>query len=98
MTPDQKIQQLELETVKAVTELRGDIKSLTTEVKRLSETLERNNETYELKEDHERDMKAINDGLKAAIKIGRIRALLYSVVSAIATAVIVYEVMRIVGR
>lgn len=98
MDPEHKIQQLELETVKAVTEMRSDIKNLANEVKRLGETIERMNASYVKTEDHDRDIKDLKQGIRAATRIGKVRALLYSLVSAVATAITVYEVMRVIGR
>jgi hypothetical protein len=94
-TTEQKIQQLEIDTVRAVTEMRGDIKNLTTEVKRLSESISRMSENYVLKEDHIQDMEGLRQGLREAKKIGTIRAILYSVATAVMTTVVVYEVMKI---
>jgi hypothetical protein len=94
-TTEQKIQQLELDTVRAVTEMRGDIKSLTVEVKRLNDSISRMSENYVLKEDHVKDITDLQKGLREAKKIGTIRAILYSVGTAVITAIVVYEVMRI---
>ncbi len=97
-TTEQKIQKLELDTVKAVTEMRGDIKSLTIEVKRLNDSISRMSENYVLKEDHVQDVANLQQGLREARKIGTIRAILYSLATAIMTTVVVYEVMKQVGR
>ncbi len=94
-TTEQKIQQLELDTVKAVTEMRGDIKNLTVEVKRLNDSISRMSENYVLKDDHIQDIESLRQGLREAKKIGTIRAILYSVATAVMTTVVVYEVMRI---
>lgn len=97
-TTEQKIQKLELDTVIAVTEMRGDINNLTIEVKRLSESINRMSENYVLKEDHMQDIDALKQGLREAKKIGTVRAILYSLFTAIMTTVVVYEVMRQINR
>lgn len=92
-TTEQKIQQLELDTVKAVTEMKGDIRNLTTEVKRLNDSIARMTQNYVLKEDYIEDKEAFKKELREAKKIGTIRAILYALFSAVITAVVVYEVM-----
>ncbi len=94
-TIEQKIQQMELDTVKAVTEMRADIKTLTTEVKRLNDTIIRMTQNYVTREDHDRDIRSLTEDLKEAKQAGKVRALLYSVLTAIIVGVTTFEVMRI---
>jgi len=96
MDAEQKIQQLELETVKAVTEMKGDIKTLTNEIKKLNETVSRMTENYVTKTEYEKDQSELDSKIVEVKKAGNIKALLFSITSAVVTAVIVFEVMRLI--
>jgi hypothetical protein len=92
---EEKIQKLELETVKAVTEMRADIKNLTYEVKKLNETIVKMSENYVTKEEHAEDILSLKGELRDAKRLGMIRTILYTALGSSITAIIVYEVMKI---
>jgi hypothetical protein len=94
MDAEQKIQQLELETVKAVTEMKGDIKNLTNEIKKLNDTVSRMTDNYVTKTEYEKDQQDLDNKIEEVKKSGNIKALLFSITSAVVTAVVVFEVMR----
>lgn len=94
---DKRIQQLELDTVKAITEMRGDLKVLTKEVKRLNDTVVRMTENYVTKEDHKADIDSLALQLKLARDSGRVRTVLVGILTSVITAVITYEVIKSIG-
>lgn len=90
----EKIQQLELDTVKAVTEMKVDIRNLTFEVKRLNDTIARMTDNYVTKEKHNEDL------IELQVKIDYIKraGIRDKIVTGVITAVIVGIVMYEVGK
>lgn len=89
-----KIQKLELETVKAVTEMRGDIKALTATIKDLRDTIDSQNKNFVTKSEYEKEIANIYLQVAEAKRIGRIRAFLWSVAAVGITTLVVYEITK----
>lgn len=92
------VEQLELDTVKAVTEMRGDIRLLTTEVKRLNDTITRMTENYVTKEDHIVDITNLSQKLEEAKTAGRTRTVLVGLLTALISSLLTYEVINLVTK
>jgi len=89
-----KIQQLELDTVKAVTELKAEVKSLAKEVNNLAGTINKMTENYVTREEYSKDMTAMSRDLAVAKRVGIVRSIMVGVLTTVATAVITFEIMR----
>ena len=92
---EQKIQELELQTVKAVTELQKDVQALTSEVTKLTEQIQKMTENYVTKVDHIEDITGLKADLIAAKRVGVVRTILVGLLTAALTALVTFEVMRI---
>jgi len=93
---EDKIAKLELDTVKAVTEMRGDIKSLTNIINDLKNSINRMTENYVTKEEHLKDITDLKTQLSEAKRVGRSRSILTGILVAIFTTVITYEAMKLI--
>lgn len=91
-----KIQKLELDTIKAVTELQKDVQSLTREVTNLAQQIQRMSENYVTIAQHSEDIADLKSDLKVAKKVGTSRAILVGVLTSLITAVLVYEVTTLI--
>ena len=90
-----KIQKLELDTVKAVTELKGEVKALTKEVSNLSSSITKMTENYITREEHGKDIQELRTNIKSAKRVGVVRSVLVGILSAVMTALITYEALKI---
>ena len=90
-----KIQKLELETIKAVTELQKDVQTLTREVANLASQVQKMTENYVTTIKHNEDISELRADLRSAKKVGIIRSVLVGTLSTVLTALVTYEVMRI---
>lgn len=95
---EDRIQKLELDTIKAVTEMRGDIKSLTTTITELRDSINRMTENYVTKEEHLKDISDLNTKLIEAKQAGRSRSIVVGLLTAIMTTVITYEALKIISN
>lgn len=95
-TAQEKIQELELTTVQAVTELRGDVKNLTEIIRDLRKTIQDMSNNYVKKEEHMSDIAGLKAELKEAKKIGRIRAVLWSLITAVVTSLLIFEMTKLI--
>ena len=93
---EEKLQKLEIETVKAVTEMRGDIKSLTATISELKASIDKMNKNYVTKEEHLKDITDLEKKLDEAKRAGKIRSILVGVFTAIIVAVLTYEVQKLI--
>ena len=93
-TTEDKIQKIELETVRAVTELKADVKNLTEIIKELRSTIQEMSHNYIKREEYIRDNLELRTELEDAKKAGRVRAILWSVLTALLTSVLIYEVTK----
>lgn len=93
-TTEDKIQKIELETVRAVTELKADVKNLTEIIKELRTTIQEMSQNYIKREEYVRDNLELRAELEDAKKAGRVRAILWSVLTALLTSVLIYEVTK----
>lgn len=91
---EEKIQKIELETVKAVTELRSDVKNLTEIIRDLRKTIQDMSNSYVKKEEHIADIADLKLDLAEAKRAGKIRAILWSILTALLTSVAIYEITR----
>jgi uncharacterized protein YlxW (UPF0749 family) len=91
---EQKIQELELQTVKAVTELQKDVQNLTNEVSKLTEQISKMTENYVTKIDHLEDITTLRADLVTAKRVGMVRTILVGILTAGLTALITIEISR----
>lgn len=91
---EQKIQELELDTVRAVTEMRGDIKNLTEIIKDLKNSINRMTENYVTKEEHLEDITALHEKIRENKTKGRTQTILVGLLTAVLTSVVTYEILR----
>lgn len=90
-----KIQKLELETIRAVTELQKDVQVLTREVTKLTSQIQKMTENYVTVTKHNENIMEIRSDLRSAKKVGMIRSILTGLLATIITAIVTFEVMRI---
>ncbi len=90
-----KIQKLELETIKAVTELQKDVQNLTKEVTNLTRQIQKMTENYVTVIQHNEDMSELRLDLKTAKRVGFVRSILTGLLATLITAIVTFEVMRI---
>lgn len=93
-TIQDKIQQLELDTVRAVTEMKVDIRNLTDEVKKLNETIVRMNENYVTKSQYVEDKAEFDDKIEQIKKKSFQDKILTAVVTTVIVGIVMYEVGR----
>jgi hypothetical protein len=91
-----KIQRLELDTIKAVTELQKDVQSLTKEVANLADQVQKMNENYVTNKQHSEDITELRADIQVAKRIGIVRSILFGVLTAVITALVTTEVLRII--
>ena len=94
MTDQDKIQQLELQTVTAVTEMRADIKNLTKTIEKLESTVVRMAENYVTKQEYNLKVKDLEIKVNDARRAGRIHAILWSILTAVFTSIVIFEVTK----
>ena len=90
-----KIQKLELDTVRAVTELQKDVQNLTKEVSNLAAQVERMNENYVTVAKHSEDVAELKADIVLAKKIGMVRSILFGVLATIITALVTLEITKL---
>ncbi len=93
-TAQEKIQELELTTVQAVTELRGDVKNLTEIIRDLRKTIQDMANNYVKREDHATDITELKAEIASAKKIGNIKAILWSILTAIVTSLTITIILQ----
>lgn len=91
-----KIQKLELDTLKAVTELQKDVQSLTREVSKLASAVQKMTENYVTLIQHNEDYNELRGELRHVKRIGFMKQVLVGLFSSILTAVVVYNIMQII--
>jgi len=95
-TTEDKLQKIELETVKAVTELKADVKNLTEIIKELRETIQVMANNYVRKEELVKEVSDLRLDLEDAKKAGKVRAILWSVLTALITSILIYELTKLI--
>lgn len=93
---EEKLQKLELDTVKAVTEMRGDIKNLTITITDLKNSINRMTENYVTREEHLKDVADLKIQLQEAKRVGRLRSVLIAIATSVITALIVFEATKVI--
>jgi len=93
-----KIQKLELETVRAVTELQKDVQQLTGEVVKLATQIQKMTENYVTKEEYLEKMGDFQKDLNKVQRSGYIKSLMTGVISTIITAIVTFELMEVLKR
>ena len=93
---EDKLQKIELETVKAVTELKADVKNLTEIIKELRETIQIMANNYVRKEELVKEVSDLRLDLEDAKKAGKVRAILWSVLTALITSILIYELTKLI--
>lgn len=93
---EEKLQKLELDTVKAVTEMRGDIKNLTITITDLKNSINRMAENYVTREEHLKDVADLKIQLQEAKRVGRLRSVLIAIATSVITALIVFEATKVI--
>jgi hypothetical protein len=91
-----KIQRLELDTIKAVTELQKDVQSLTKEVANLADQVQKMNENYVTNKQHSEDITELRADIQVAKRIGIVRSILFGVLTAVITALVTTEISRVI--
>ena len=89
-----KIQKLELDTVRVVTELQKDVQNLTKEVSNLANQVQRMSENYVTSIKHAEDISELKADIATAKRIGVIRSIMFGVLTAVITALVTTEVLR----
>lgn len=94
----EKIQQIELETVKSITELKADVKNLTSIIGKLENTISTltmnfvRTDIYSMdKRDRDEEHKRIWEAIAKARKSGTAKAIVWSILTALFTSVVIYE-------
>lgn len=90
-----KIQKLELDTIKAVTELQKDVQSLTKEVANLARQVQKMTENYVTTVKHNEDITDLRADLKIARRVGLVRSILVGTLATVITALVTFEVMKL---
>lgn len=93
-----KLQKLELDTIRVVTELQKDVQSLTKEVANLAEMVKQMSKNYVTLIQYNEDQRDLRQELAHAKKIGIIKQIVVGLLSSVMTAVVVYEIMQIVSK
>lgn len=93
---EEKLQKLELDTVKAVAEMRGDIKNLTITITDLKNSINRMTENYVTREEHLKDVADLKIQLQEAKRVGRLRSVLIAIATSVITALIVFEATKVI--
>jgi len=90
-----KIQKLELDTIKVVTELQKDVQNLTREVANLAEQVQKMSENYVTNAKHAEDIAELRKDLLLVQKSGNIKATLVGILTTVITAMLTFEIMQI---
>lgn len=91
-----KIQKLELDTIKAVTELQKDVQNLTKEVANLAQQVQKMSENYVTVIKHNEDISEIKSELKVAKRAGAVRSILVGLFVSLITAIVTFEIMQFI--
>lgn len=89
-----KIQKLELDTIRAVTELQKDVQNLAKEVANLAEQVQRMSENYVTSAKHAEDISEIRNDIILVRKAGNVKSVLVGVLTFLITALLSIEVNR----
>lgn len=89
-----QLQNLEVKYIQATTELRGDIRLLTSEVRRLSDSFEHMMNIFVTKEEYAKDMLEINRRIEDVKRAGNYKSVALSFVVSVVTAVIIFELTK----
>jgi hypothetical protein len=95
-TTEDKIQKIELETVKAITELKSDVKNLTETIKDLRMTIQTMADNYVKRDEFVTFQAEQETKLDEAKKAGRVHSILWSLLTAIVTTLAVFEITRLI--
>ena len=90
-----KIQKLELDTIRVVTELQKDVQNLTKEVANLAEQVQKMSENYVTNTKHAEDIAELRKDLLLVQKSGNVKATLVGILTAVITAMLTFELMQI---
>lgn len=90
-----KIQKLELDTIRVVTELQKDVQNLTREVANLAEQVQKMSENYVTNAKHAEDIAELRKDLLLVQKSGNVKATLVGILTAVITAMLTFELMQI---
>ena len=90
-----KIQKLELDTIRVVTELQKDVQNLTREVANLAEQVQKMSENYVTNAKHAEDIAELRKDLLLVQKSGNIKATLVGILTTVITAMLTFEIMQI---
>jgi len=90
-----KIQKLELDTIRVVTELQKDVQNLTREVANLAAQVEKMSENYVTVVRHTEDVSELRKDIAIVQKSGNIKATLVGILTAVITAMLTFELMQI---
>lgn len=90
-----KIQKLELDTIRVVTELQKDVQNLTREVANLAEQVQKMSENYVTNAKHAEDIAELRKDLLLVQKNGNVKATLVGILTAVITAMLTFELMQI---
>jgi len=93
-----KIQQLELDTIRAVTELQKDVQNLTREVANLAEQVQKMADNYVTNSKHAEDLAEIRKDLIIVQKAGNVKSILVGVLVFIITALLSIEINRFINH
>jgi len=90
-----KIQKLELDTIRVVTELQKDVQNLTREVANLAAQVEKMSENYVTVVRHTEDVSELRKDIAIVQKSGNIKATLVGILTTVITAMLTFEIMQI---
>ena len=93
-----KIQKLELDTIRVVTELQKDVQNLTREVANLAEQVQKMAESYVTNTKHAEDLAEIRKDLIIVQKSGNVKSVLVGVLVFIITALLSIEINRFINN
>ena len=91
-----KIQKLELDTIRVVTELQKDVQNLTREVSNLARQVQKMSENYVTNAKHAEDISELRKDLLIAQKSGNVKATLVGILTAVITALLTMEIAKII--
>lgn len=90
----QRIQKLELDTIKAITELQKDVQSLTSEVCKLATQIQKMAENYVVKEEYLEKVHEMDKRIDMANRVGWIRSVMVGTLATVITVIITYELTK----
>jgi len=90
-----KIQKLELDTIRVVTELQKDVQNLTREVANLAAQVQKMSENYVTVVRHTEDVSELRKDIAIVQKSGNIKATLVGILTTVITAMLTFEIMQI---